>query len=100
MADNFAPQIGFMLFAIAFIGVMLGMFYQDTAIISEEIGVLNSDGDFETGWTETGNNWLSLEDTELPIEFIIVFILPIVFIGGYIAFKTISGALPNWLSGG
>lgn len=99
MTDHFAPQIVLLIGAIAFIGIFIGSFNASMGEAQMEKVELIEDPELEDTWLTTGDNWGALEDT-IPSELFIPIILTVIILGAYIAFKTVSGALPNWLSGG
>lgn len=99
MSDHFAPQLVLLIGAIAFIGIFVGSFNASMGEAQMEKVELSETTEFEETWLTTGDNWGALEDS-IPSELFIPIILTIIILGAYIAFKTVSGALPNWLSGG
>lgn len=100
MADHFGGEIFFLLTFILFIGVLFGWFFADlgtqplNAPYTPEIG-----DSFENSWLHIGDN-LNFLATELPLELFVLIIVPLIGLGLYIAFKTASQTMPNWLSGG
>lgn len=99
MADHFGPEILFLIVSITFITLLLTnvtMSFSDTQLEAQE---LNDESTFDTSWESAGSNFRSLENF-MPLEFFLLFILPLIVLVGYIVLKTASGILPNWLSGG
>lgn len=99
MSDHFAPQIVLLVGAMAFILVFMGSFGVSMTDSELEKIELSGTTEFEDTWLDTGGNWESLENN-MPSELYLTVIVTVIILGLYIAFKTISGALPNWLSGG
>lgn len=99
MADHFGNEILFLVITITFITLLLAsttISFSETRIAAEE---MTKDTTFDTSWENTGNNFWALGDY-MPLEFFLLFIMPLIVLVGYIVLKTASGLLPNWLSGG
>ena len=99
MADHFAKEIMILVVAIAFIGLFLLNFSAGLIEKEVELNELRKTDDFDSAWLEAGDSYAQLEDV-LPADFYLVIIIPLIIIGTYIAIKTVSGVLPNWISGG
>lgn len=99
MADHFGTEI----FTIAVMGIfivtLLAMFGGSIYESNMEVTEISQESDFDQSWLNMGNNFYRLQDF-IPNEFFVILIVPIILLGLYITFKTVSGALPNWLSGG
>jgi hypothetical protein len=98
MADNFGKEILFIFAFLAFIGLMYGMVSADFNGAGWDY-TPKAGQDFNDPWLSAGNDLMTLEQT-IPIEIFILIIVPIIVLALYIVMKTVSGVLPNWLSGG
>lgn len=99
MADHFGNEILFLIITITFITLLLAnvtVSFSETQLEAQE---LTEETTFDTSWEKTGENFRNLENM-MPLEFFLLFILPLIILVGYIVLKTAAGVLPNWLSGG
>jgi len=99
MADHFASEIFQFAVITALIGFLLLNFTGSTIESGYEMVEINEEGDFDQSWSTIGNDFNSLENL-IPGELFTVIIVPIILVGIYIGIKTVSGVLPNWISGG
>jgi len=99
MADHFGGEIFTIAVAGFFIVSLLMLFGISLSESAMEIETITQESDFDQSWLNLGNNWYRLQDI-IPAEFFIIIIVPIILLGLYIAIKTVSGVLPNWISGG
>ena len=99
MADHFAPQIVFIVGMLAFMGVVFFEFGMSMQSVEIEKMSLLDDPDFDDTWIDMGAEFETLEN-QIPDVAYYTIVVTIIVLGLYITFKTVSGALPNWLSGG
>ena len=99
MADHFGKEILFLVVTITFITLLLTNVTLDFNATRIDAAEITPETEFDTAWESTGDNFWLLEDF-MPLEFFLLFIVPLIVLVGYIVLKTASGLLPNWLSGG